>query len=163
MSKGFAMQLIKKGSRVQWQNPQNRALVISVINSSETIKDAADALNIDYEMLYKALSSHYEEESNKFRVNNYSYPELLEAIKTSSNAKEVASKIGVGHSGIRRLIDAHYPQYYSKIFRPRITKEKLIKAGTAKGTKKEVAKKHKISINQVVHARRVVKALSAIN
>lgn len=144
------MALNKKGNRINWQCESNKRVIESVMNSSETMKEAAECLGLNYSSFYGQMQTHMPELCVKFEKPYVKPMELLATIKSSGTVAEVAKKLGIGRKSATALIENNYPQYKDGLMKnKRVTQREIDFVSSSKLSRKEMAKELGVTIERI--------------
>lgn len=135
------MALNRKGKYVNWSCDSNRRVIASVMSASETMKEAAECLGLNYNTFYNQMQIHMPELCVKFEKPYVKPMDLLAAIKSSNTLTEVAKKLGVLRTSATALIEKHYPQYKDGLMKnKRITQHEINFVMNSRLSREEMAK-----------------------
>ena len=144
------MALNKKGNRIDWRCESNRRVFTSVMNSSETMKEAAECLGLNYNTFYNQMQIHMPELCVKFEKPYVKPMDLLEAIKSSSTVSQVAKKLGVCRTAANELIKRNYPKYRSGLMKNRpVTQREIDFVMNSKLPREQMAKELGVTFERI--------------
>lgn len=144
------MALNKKGKYINWRCESNKRVIESAMNASETMKEAAECLGLNYNTFYNQMQIHMPELCVKFEKPYVKPMDLLAAIKSSKTVTEVSKKLGVLRTSATALIEKHYPQHKDGLMKnKRITQREIDFVMNSKLSREEMAKELGVTFERI--------------